>query len=277
MKTKRIIGLLALFAAAGCEDFSQVFHSEIQLIFEDWHSSSETQNGTDERFCTQPSDCLAYSWTVAPVATQHIEINANLDESSSVPYTPWDMSSLNFDPGLSSNFSTAILVYDSSGNGHRVDFYFAKSSEHVWVYYAVCDAGELSGGVPGDYFLAGDGELAFTEDGHLYSETVTSDIVFNFIGASAGQIIEVDFGDSIVAGGAGQNGTTGYAASCMVRTQWQDGRGDDSQGNWRCEENLCVQNFETSFSNDLTGTCGDGLCSEADGESTETCQYDCFD
>ncbi|MDD5307688.1 MAG: flagellar hook protein FlgE [Deltaproteobacteria bacterium] len=154
-----------------------------------------------------------------PRASTTAEITSNLDSASTVPPT--------FDPlapGTTSNFSTALTVYDSLGAAHRVDVYFAKVSDNTWDWHALVDGGELAGGTAGVPQECGTGQLVFTSDGWLDQETVTAAPSFDFVGATAGQAIAFDFGDSITTdGGTGQSGSTQYAASNSIRSQDQDG------------------------------------------------------
>jgi flagellar hook protein FlgE len=154
-----------------------------------------------------------------PQATTLATVSANLDSDETVP-PAFDVAN----PGTTSNFSTALTVYDSLGAAHRVDVYFRKASANTWEWHALVDGGELTGGTAGTPVECGSGQNVFTSDGWLDQETVTMAPSFDFVGATAGQTITFDFGDSITTdGGTGQTGTTQYAASCSIRSQDQDG------------------------------------------------------
>ncbi len=70
----------------------------------------------------QLTDLQIANSVLPPSETTAIEISTNLDSTASVPTLAWDINT----PGTTSNFSTAITVYDSLGDAHRVDIYFRK-------------------------------------------------------------------------------------------------------------------------------------------------------
>jgi flagellar hook protein FlgE len=167
----------------------------------------------------QLTDLQIASSVLPPNATTTSDLAANLDSTETVP--------LAFDttaPGTTSNFSTAVTVYDSLGNSHRVDVYFRKSTDNTWEWHALVDGGELTGGTAGVAQECAAGTLTFTTDGYLDTETITTASDFDFAGATQNQAIAFDFGDSITTdGGTGQNGTTQYSSSSTIRSQEQDG------------------------------------------------------
>jgi len=203
----------------------------------------------------QLTDLTIANSVLPPRKSEEIQISANLDATATIldPATnPWDPDN----PGTTSNFSTAITVYDSLGNSHRVDIYFRKVADAdptsypidmtgppnmaQWEYHALIDGGEMVGGTAGTPEEVATGTLEFTSDGWLYQETATLDwdseagATPEFLGAS-GQTVTFDFGESIVetalnadpaattADAAGQSGTTNYASSSTIRSQEQDG------------------------------------------------------
>lgn len=170
----------------------------------------------------QLTDMRIANTILPPEATENVDISANLNSSAVIPTAPWNLAAPNFDPGVASNFSTAITVYDSLGESHRMDVYFTKTASNAWSWAALVDDGEL-GGTPGVYNQVGNGTLTFTTDGFLADDTSAA---FNvtFTGASA-QAIQMDFGESIADGGTGLDGVTQYAASSIIRSQEQDGYG----------------------------------------------------
>jgi flagellar hook protein FlgE len=170
----------------------------------------------------QLTDLRIASSVLPPADSSEIKISANLDSSAEPPALAWDPAT----PGLTSNFSTAMTVYDSLGTPHRVDVYFVKdAAANTWNWHALVDGGELTGGTEGVNQEVAAGLLEFTTDGFLNTETVTTPPVFNFLGATPGQTIDFDFGESIAEGGTGQTGSTQYAASSIIRSQSQDGYG----------------------------------------------------
>lgn len=169
----------------------------------------------------QLGDMQIASSVLPPAVSQNVEITANLDATEVVPAV--------FDPltpGTTSNFSTAITVYDSLGNAHRVDIYFRKSVEaaagNTWEWRALVDGGELTGGTAGTAVQCANGTMEFDPSGRLVNQTVAA-TDFDFNGAVQNQVIDFTFGDDITAGGTGLAGTTQYAAANTIRSQEQDG------------------------------------------------------
>ncbi|HSU38591.1 MAG TPA: flagellar hook protein FlgE [Polyangiaceae bacterium] len=151
-------------------------------------------------------------------ATQNATITANLDASSAVPTVAFDVT----DPANTSNYSTAMTVYDSLGQAHDVDVYFAKTSAGNFDWHAVAKGDDLNPPQPGVNVELGTGSLGFTTDGAL--NTVTGNtFTADFGGATAGQVVTIDFGTPISAGGTGLDGTTQYASPSNVSSQSQDG------------------------------------------------------
>ena len=151
-------------------------------------------------------------------ATQNATITANLDASSAVPAVAFDVT----DPANTSNYSTAMTVYDSLGQAHDVDVYFAKTSAGNFDWHAVAKGDDLNPPQPGVNVELGTGTLNFTTDGALNSVTGNT-FTADFGGATAGQVVTIDFGTSIAAGGTGLDGTTQYASPSNVSSQSQDG------------------------------------------------------
>jgi flagellar hook protein FlgE len=154
-----------------------------------------------------------------PKATKTMTITANLDSTETVPTAAWDP----LDPTNTSNFSTAMTMYDSLGTAHSVDVYFVETAAGTWDYHALANGAEVVGGTPGQQTDIASGSLAFTTDGALQSVTTTAGGTVDWNGATAGQGVVFDFGTSISAGGTGLSGTTGFAAASAISSQGQDG------------------------------------------------------
>jgi len=168
----------------------------------------------------QLTDLSVSNSVLPPSATTAIDVSANLDATAAALTAPFDEDNA----GSTSNFSTAVTVYDSLGNSHRVDVYFRKETappDNTWTWHGVVDGGEI-GGTAGDPTEVASGTLSFTSDGALNSDTVDSAWSATFGGASA-QVIDFDFGESISDGGTGISGSTQYASSSAIRNQDQDG------------------------------------------------------
>ena len=170
----------------------------------------------------QLTDLRIANTVLPPEATTDVEISANLESGADIPTSPWNLADPAFDPGVASNFSTAVTVYDSLGESHRMDVYFAKTGSNAWSWYSLVDDGDL-GGTPGNYAQVGNGTLTFTSDGFLNDDT-SAPFTVTFDGATS-QDIQMNFGDSIAEGGTGLDGVTQYAASSTIRSQEQNGYG----------------------------------------------------
>jgi flagellar hook protein FlgE len=154
---------------------------------------------------------------LAPRATTEADMALNLDASSEILATPWDPTN----PETTSNYSTSMTVYDSLGNAHRMDMYFRNNGGGAWEWHAMVDGSELTGGLPGPVEI-GSGSLQFNTDGALDSDTINFSSA-DFIDATPGQILNIDFGDAITDGGTGLSGTTMYGAASAVTSTSQDG------------------------------------------------------
>ncbi len=172
--------------------------------------------GSTGNLDNQLTDLQIANSVLPPNATTTMEIATNLDSTATTP-AAFDATN----PGTTSNFSTAMTVYDSLGNAHRVDVYFRKESSNSWSWHALVEGTEI--GQPAGPTECAAGTLGFTTDGWLDTETTTTPWASTFDGATA-QTIDFDFGESITTdGGTGQDGTTQYAAASTIRSQEQDG------------------------------------------------------
>ncbi len=156
---------------------------------------------------------------LAPKPSSKMDVAANLDASAAVPALPFDVTN----PAATSNFSTAMSVYDSLGKNHQLTVYFAKTASNTWDYHVVVDGGQLAGGTPGTNTEIGKGSLAFNTSGALQTLTPTVPIAVNFLNAAPGQAIAVNLGSALGAGGKGTDGVTQYAAPSSVSSQTADG------------------------------------------------------
>jgi flagellar hook protein FlgE len=161
----------------------------------------------------------------APNSTSGVTISANLDSRSTIP-PAFAVGSAN----ATSNFSSSITVYDSLGNGHIVDVYFRKASEaaagNSWEWFAVVGASDSLSGLTE---IQANGTVTFTNNGALNTESAENYPLasggFDFTGGAAqGQVIDFDFGNSIVTdSGTGLNGTTQFGSPSSTIYQNQDG------------------------------------------------------
>ena len=189
----------------------------------------------DGTFAASISDVSAPTAALPARATEAVSVTANLDSAATaintaaivgppaVAANPWDPQN----PANTANFSTTMTVYDSLGNGHTMDVYFRKSDTvaNSWDYHVLAPNAEVVGGpaAPAVNQEIGSGTLAFTTNGALNTVTTTVPIVADFVDATAGQAITLDFGTSIGAGGTGLDGITQFAGASNVSAQSQDG------------------------------------------------------
>ncbi|MEZ4250394.1 MAG: flagellar hook protein FlgE, partial [Polyangiales bacterium] len=164
--------------------------------------------------------------TLPASATTTANVSANLDANEPVLAAPWDPA----DPSGTSNFSTSITTYDSLGNAHEVTVYYRKTADNAWDWHAMVDGGDVTGGTAGVPFEGASGSLTFTTDGALDTETVGASS-WDFVGATPGQTIDFDFGESIAEGGTGFEGTTQLASDSVTTAIDQNGfRGGNVSG-----------------------------------------------
>lgn len=167
-------------------------------------------------------DLRVQGGTLPANPTTEVTVGANLDAGAEIlpPFDPTN-------PGATSNFSTTTTVYDSLGNPREVTVYFRKNGPNDWEWHALVDGAEVDGGTPGEPTVGASGTLTFTTDGAL--DTVTgATSTWDFVGATPGQAIELDFGDAIADGGTGLGGMTQHASPSSVNVLTQDGYGAGS-------------------------------------------------
>ncbi|MEO8905654.1 MAG: flagellar hook protein FlgE [Polyangiaceae bacterium] len=177
------------------------------------------QSNGDGTFAASISNVTAPTAALPAKATKGVSVTANIDADAKVPALAFDPN----DPANTSNFSTTISVYDSLGNAHTLDVYFAKTNDNTWDYHALVPGTDVVPPVVPGNSEVGTGSLAFTTDGALDTVTTGTAITASFTGATAAQPITLDFGTSITAGGTGLDGTTQFAGSSNVSSQSQDG------------------------------------------------------
>jgi flagellar hook protein FlgE len=171
---------------------------------------------------TQSGDMQLGGTQSAPLATSEVGMRLNLDSSAISPAT-----FVTTDPNATSNFATSTTVFDSLGNSHRVDMYFRTDGAGTWDWHALVDGAELSGGQVGAVEIAS-GTLTFNTAGALDIEA-PNPASADFLGATAGQAINFDFGDAITTDvGTGLAGTTQFAGASTVNASTQNGFGAGS-------------------------------------------------
>lgn len=170
--------------------------------------------------------------------------NLNMLAGTSTTGTNFTLS----DPTGSSNFSTSMTVYDSLGNSHLLTTYFTNVGSNSWNYNVTANTNDV---VTANYHAAnidatlgivrvGAGTLTFGTDGTLDREsvalrfdtgtaagaagTVPGQLLIDFNGATADQLVTYNFGSSVTTeGGNGLDGTTQFGSQSAVVQLTQDG------------------------------------------------------
>ncbi|KAK1548150.1 hypothetical protein Q3G72_007634 [Acer saccharum] len=154
-----------------------------------------------------------------PQSTSSIVAAANLNAEASIP-PAFDVDN----PGETSSFSTSVAIYDSRGDAHNLDLYFADSGTSSYNWFALCPGEDMTQGIAGKNYAIGSGSVTFNTDGSLNS-TTGSQLTFDFVGATQGQIVDLDLGDPTSTGGTGVQGITSYAGVSNLTQMEQDGYG----------------------------------------------------
>lgn len=188
-----------------------------------------------------------------PNPTTSALISANLDSRVTIP-SAFSVSN----PAGTSNFSTAMTVYDSLGNGHLITVYFRKSAQsgtgNTWEWFAVVNSADNGNGTGNE--VQAQGTLSFNASGALSSESAITYPTggFDFSGgASQNQTIAFDFGTSIAQGGTGLTGTTQFGAASETLFQSQNGFSSGSLRNLSVNQDGVITGL---FSNGQTRTLG---------------------
>ncbi|MGE3540103.1 MAG: flagellar hook protein FlgE [Candidatus Tectimicrobiota bacterium] len=220
----------------------------------------EDVNISGQSFPPKLSSAATVQVNLSSDATVSLDSNTGL-------VTPFDPAS----PNDSTQFSTALTVYDSLGNSRKLDIYFQKTADNAWNWHLATTADQLSGQTGDTRVLIGSGQLTFTDSGALDTVTTTADsngalaqpvqgasVTFDFAGgAQLGQTIAFDFGTpqrildngALVANPAaptGFEGTTQFAGQSSTLFQSQDGYGSGVLQNFSIDEQGKVQGI---FSN----------------------------
>ena len=156
-----------------------------------------------------------------PSATDSVEIRGNFRPDDPL-VGPFDVN----DPEGTSTFRTSILTYDAMGNGHELTVFGTRSANNEWELNAVVDGADIDGGVPGQKQVFPLGTLFFTADGRLQEEQLATPLNIPWNGSDPGAI-NFDFGESILEGGTGTEGTTQWneTTKSVVSFQSQNGYG----------------------------------------------------
>ncbi len=158
---------------------------------------------------------------VGASGTKEIKMDLNLDSRATPNAKTFDAK----DPFKTSDFATAVEMYDSQGNKHMLNMFFNRGEDRTWTFRGLVDGKEVEGTPPelqGQLAQVCEGKMQFTEDGILQSQEMTNS-AFNFNGgAKLGQEIKFNFGSDLATGGTGE-GTKQFGSDSDVVTWRQDG------------------------------------------------------
>lgn len=198
--------------------------------------------------------------TFPPHITTGAKISVNLNSADPVITDPNTGGLIAFDPTnpvATTNFSTALTVFDSLGNGHTAEIYMQKAGDNAWQWLVTARADDLNGMSGNTLVTLAQGDMTFTDDGALDTIVTTdqidyatgvltplvqmeqgANVIFDFAnGAQLQQSIAFDFGaprqvfDSATStfspsqALATADGTTQFASTSSTLFQSQDGFG----------------------------------------------------
>lgn len=163
-------------------------------------------------------DLLVGTASSQPAPTTAVTVRANLQADAVVP-PAWALA----DPSGTSNFTSAVTVYDSLGTAHEIQLYFRHSGAGTWEWHALTDGAGVTGGTAGTPVEVAAGTLAFDTSGRLTASAQTLN-AFNPAGAAA-QPLSFDLGTPFAAGGTatGLDGITQFASPSVATFVGQDG------------------------------------------------------
>ncbi len=177
---------------------------------------------SDERGrITNEKGDISFPKAIIPArATGQLDLTLQLDSRMDTMTKPFDMK----DAIGTSQYSTGVEIYDSQGNKHLMNMYFRKMGDRNWEYHGLVQGKEVIGGKEGEWSEVTAGNLTFTVDGKLDTETQTKQ-GFNFAGgALQNQQIKLDFGDALTTDkGKGMRGSTQYGKESDMIVWDQDG------------------------------------------------------
>ncbi|MBM4349423.1 MAG: flagellar hook protein FlgE [Deltaproteobacteria bacterium] len=145
---------------------------------------------------------------IPPRVSSNVDMVLNLNASEST--LVWDIT----DPSGTSQFSTALNIYDSLGQSHQVRVYFTKTADQTWGWNAVIDGADVQGGTPGVLEQYGSGTAIFDSSGGL-----TTAMPVNFYTGA------ITFANGLTPPAATVDftGTTQYGSPSAIQVLTQDG------------------------------------------------------
>ena len=191
------------------------------------------------------SDVQFSSNTIPARGSTNVRIDTNLDSRKPINPSSYDIATAD----KTSDFSTSLRIYDTTGTSQTLTMHFYKTAEQDWTWYASADGAVLQGGEEGKPQMVASGKLGYTSDGRLNTDEVTSSAI-SFRGAQADQKVDFNFGDAILTRkGTGLQGSTHYGSKSQVFRQLQDGYASGTLTNYSVDESGQVSG---SYSNGIT-------------------------
>lgn len=200
-------------------DGSLKFDKEGYLVTNDYQRVQGFQTDGKGKIINKLGDIKFPRALVPARATTAMKLDLNLDSRIQEVKT-FDAKN----PYDTSHYSTGLEMYDSQGNKHLVNLFFTKTADRTWNYYGMVDGKEVTGAKDDELAQVCAGQVTFTVDGKLDTETQTLS-AFNFKGgALQGQQIKIDFGDSVTTDkGQGIDGSKQFGKESDLISWSQDG------------------------------------------------------
>src|SRR5690606_37385368 len=129
---------------------------------------------------------------LAPTPTSSVRLQANLGAQEAAATVPFDLTT----PDATSQYQTAVTVYDAVGQPHQMELYFTKTSNspQQWDVNVTAPATAVERAPAGDRGVLATGSLIFTPDGSLASNSLGAGNV-TWAGSAAASI-EIDMGST---------------------------------------------------------------------------------
>jgi flagellar hook protein FlgE len=170
---------------------------------------------------------------IAPQVSGQVDMVLNLNASEADMV--WDLNN----PTTTSQFSTAVTLYDSLGQSHQIEVFFTKTDTptQTWRWHAVIDGSDVSGGTPGVLEDYGTGTISFDANGQL----TTAQPMGFYTGA-------ITFANGLTPPATNINltGTTEYGSDSAIQSLTQDGYAAGTVSGLRIDED---GNIVASYTN----------------------------
>jgi flagellar hook protein FlgE len=181
-----------------------------------------------------------------PQATSTATLAVNLDSGSVVPaaaWGTWTAGTATAPPATVYNNTTSVTAYDSQGNSHQVNVYFANTGANAWTaHYVYQDSA-------GNYQQAGTQAMTFDTSGVLTSAPSSGALAFTWGGGVAAGSTTFDLtGTTQVAGNFAISNINqnGYATGSLKNVLIDDKglvTGVFTNGQTRNMAQLCLAKF----------------------------------